>query len=39
MMMLETLLDVNLALLHLEVDRAYLLLHRTHTSLNKLQGS
>jgi hypothetical protein len=30
-MMLETLLDVKLTLLHSEVDRVNLLLHRTHT--------
>jgi hypothetical protein len=39
MMMLKTLLDVKLALLHSEVDRANLLLHRTHSPLNRLQGS
>jgi len=32
-------LDVNLALLHSEVDRVKLLLHRAHTSLNRLQSS
>jgi hypothetical protein len=31
MMVLETLLDVQLALLHTEIDRVNLLLHRTHT--------
>jgi hypothetical protein len=38
-MMLKTLLDVKLALLHSEVDKANLPLHRTHTPLNRLQGS
>jgi hypothetical protein len=36
MMVLETLMDVKLALLHSEVDRVYLPLHRTHTSLKRL---
>jgi hypothetical protein len=31
MMVLETLLDVQLALLHMEVNRVNLLLHRTHS--------
>jgi hypothetical protein len=39
MMVLETLLDVELALLHLEVDRMNLPLDRTHTPLNRIQGS
>jgi len=39
MMMLETLLDIKLAMLHSEFDRVYLPLHRTHTSLKKLLSS
>jgi hypothetical protein len=36
MMVLETLLNVKLALLHSEVDRVNLPLHRTHTSLKRI---
>jgi hypothetical protein len=39
MMVLETLLDVKLALLHSEVDRANLPLNRTHIPLNRIQRS
>jgi hypothetical protein len=35
MKVLETLLDVKLALVHSEVDRVNLPLHRTHTSLKR----
>jgi hypothetical protein len=33
MMVLETLLDIQLALLHTEVNKVNHLLHRTHTSM------
>jgi hypothetical protein len=39
MKVLETLLDVKLALLHSEVDRVNLPLHRTHTSLKRLYSN
>jgi hypothetical protein len=38
-MVLETLLDVKLALLHFEIDRVDLLLNRTDIALNKIQCS
>jgi len=39
MIVLETLLDVKVALLHPEIDRADLLLNRTDIPLNRLQWS